>query len=125
MPNCRIKMFQLRRLVELRLKGTSKRNLARLLAVSRNTVQHYLNQLETVFPDLHPLLTWDDAQLDRLLNAPLIPQPKHADLAGAFATYERELTRPGVTRLQLWMEYRQQHPQGIGYSQFNTLFRQW
>lgn len=125
MANCRIKMFQLRRLIELRLKGASKRNLARLLGVSRNTVQHYISQLEALFPDLQPLLTWDDAQLDRLLNAPLLPQPKHAELAGAFASYERELARPGVTRLQLWMEYRQQHPQGIRYSQFNTLFRQW
>ncbi len=125
MANCRINMFQLRRLIELRLKGTSKRNLARLLAMSRNTVQHYISQLEALFPDLQPLLTWDDAQLDRLLKAPMPPQPKHAELAQAFATYERELARPGVTRLQLWMEYRQQHPQGIRYSQFNALFRQW
>ena len=125
MANCRIKMFQLRRLIELRLKGYSKRKLARMLAMSRNTVQHYLDQLEACFPDLQPLLAWEEAQLNRLLNAPLQPQPKHPALVDSFAAYERELAKPGVTRHQLWMEYRQQHPQGVRYSQFNTLFRQW
>lgn len=125
MANCRIKMYQLKRLIELRVKGTSKRNLARILAISRNTVQHYLTQLEALFPDLEPLLAWDEAQLDRLLNAPVVAQSKHPALSDLFPTYERELARPGVTRHQLWMEYRQQHPDGLRYSQFNHLFRQW
>lgn len=126
MANCRIKMFQLRRLIELRLKGTSKRNLARILDISRNTVQHYLTQLEALFPDLQALLSWDDAQLNRLLNEPLLPNPvKHPALVELFPAYERDLAKPGVTRHQLWMEYRQLHPDGPRYSQFNHLFRQW
>lgn len=118
-------MYQLKRLIELRVKGTSKRNLAGILAISRNTVQHYLTQLEALFPDLEPLLDWDEAQLDRLLNAPVVSPSKHPILTDLFPTYERELARPGVTRHQLWMEYRQQYPDGLRYSQFNHLFRQW
>lgn len=125
MANCRIKMFQLRRLIELRLKGTSKRNLARILAISRTTVQHYLTQLEALFPTLEPLLAWDDAQLDRLVTASGVLQVKHPTLTELFPTFEHELAKPGVTRQQLWMEYRLQHPDGPRYSQFNHLFRQW
>lgn len=125
MANARIKMFLLRRLIELRLQNTSKRNLARILAISRNTVQHYLDQLEALVPDLSQLLTWDDAQLDRLINPPIPLPARHQQLMDLFPTYERELARPGVTRQQLWIEYRQQAPDGLRYSHFNHLFRQW
>lgn len=30
-----------------------------------------------------------------------------------------------MTRLLLWEEYRQAHPEGYGYSQFCELFRHW
>ncbi|GAA4459334.1 IS21-like element ISPsy14 family transposase [Nibrella saemangeumensis] len=118
-------MFQIRRLIELRLQGVSKRNLARILAMSRNTVQHYLTQLEAHFPDLQALLDWDDAQLNRLLASPVSPATKHPELLALFPAYERELARPGVTRQQLWLEYRRQYPHGVRYSQFNHLLRTW
>lgn len=125
MANTRIAMFQIRRLIELRLQGVSKRNLARLLAMSRNTVQQYLTQLEAHFPDLASLLDWDDAQLNRLLTTPVPAVSRHPELIGLFPSYEQELARPGVTRQQLWLEYRQQYPQGVRYSQFNNLLRAW
>jgi transposase len=125
MANSRIKMFQLKRLIELRIKGLSKREIARTLTISRNTVQHYLAQVEALFPDLAVLLTWDDAQLNRLVNEPIANQIKHPVLQALFPTYEHELARPGVTRHQLWMEYRQRNPDGVRYSQFNQLFRHW
>jgi transposase len=125
MANSRLQMFQLRRLIQLRLQGVSKRNIARSLAIARNTVQHYLTQLEALFPDLEQLRDWDDAQLNRLLNAPLPPTGPHQHLATLFPHVERELARTGVTRHQLWMAYREQHPDGLRYSQFNHRFRQW
>lgn len=125
MANTRIAMFQIRRLIELRLQGVSKRNMARILAMSRNTVQQYLAQLEAHFPDLATLLDWDEAQLDRLLTAPITPPLRHPELIALFPSYEQELARPGVTRQQLWLEYRQQYPNGVRYSQFNTLLRAW
>jgi transposase len=38
---------------------------------------------------------------------------------------EQELQRPGVTRMLLWQEYLEGHPDGYGYSQFCELYRQW
>jgi transposase len=37
----------------------------------------------------------------------------------------RELKRPGVTLELLWQEYRDEHPDGYGYSQFCELYRAW
>ncbi len=125
MANSRLQMFQLRRLIQLRLQGVSKRNIARSLAIARNTVQHYLSQFEALFPDLEQLRDWDDAQLNRLVNAPSPQADKYQHLTDLFPHLERELARTGVTRHQLWMEYRQQHPDGLRYSQFNHRFRQW
>jgi transposase len=44
------------------------------------------------------------------------PQPN-------FAAIHRELKRAGVTLELLWQEYRDQHTDGYGYSQFCELYR--
>jgi transposase len=38
---------------------------------------------------------------------------------------EKELTRPGVTRYTLWLEYKAAHPEGYQYVQFCYHYRQW
>jgi transposase len=37
----------------------------------------------------------------------------------------RELSRSGVTRVLLWQEYREQHPQGYGRTQFFAHYQRW
>lgn len=76
-------------------------------------------------------LTWplpetlDEDQLYRLLfpqPAPssdrLIPEP---DLEYIHS----ELRRKGVTRRLLWLEYREAHPDGYGYSRYCEIYRDW
>ena len=38
---------------------------------------------------------------------------------------DKELRRPGVTRVLLWEEYRAAHPDGFGYTWFCTTFEAW
>jgi transposase len=52
MANLRKPMFQIRRLLELKVQGKSKRKIAKVLGISRNTVQNYLNSFESHFVDL-------------------------------------------------------------------------
>ncbi len=42
-----------------------------------------------------------------------------------FASMERELRHKGVTRQLLWLEYKELHPDGYGYSQFCNLYNIW
>ena len=123
-------MFQIKRIIQLRLAGKSKRFIARQLVMSRNTLQYYLSLFENEFPDLNPLLTWSEEELARFLSLPTLTKPKenqnaHKELYERFESYQKELSRTGVTRHTLWFEYRKDFPNGLKYSHFCTRFRNW
>jgi len=56
MANQRKPMFQIKRILQLRVEGKGKRMIARLLGISRTTLQSYLTLFENQFTDLSPLL---------------------------------------------------------------------
>ena len=62
---------------------------------------------------------------DERLEARLYPKRQAAPNVAMpdFAHLQRELSRPGVTRLLLWQEYKAQHPDGLQYSAFCDHFR--
>lgn len=127
MANHRLPMYQLRRILQLRQQGYSKRRIAAVLTLARTTVEQYLRTVEAHFSDLSQALSWQDDQLHRLFTHRL-KEPtadRLADLYERFAGFEQRLSQPGVTRYLLWMEYKQAHPQGIQYSQFCDRFRSW
>lgn len=42
-----------------------------------------------------------------------------------WATVHKELRRKGVTLQLLWLEYRERHPEGWGYTQFSVHYKEW
>jgi len=66
----------------------------------------------------------DDSGLEALLFPPVAPStvPRPAPDWGYV---HHELKRKGVTLQLLWLEYRETHPDGYGYSQFANLYRTW
>jgi len=102
----------------------SLRQVARSLAMPHTTVAVFLRRAKEAG------LTWplpedldDDALEARLFDvaAPtgsLYPQPD-------FAAVKEELRHKGVTLQLLWLEYKELHPDGYGYSQFCHLYRTW
>lgn len=63
----------------------------------------------------------DDSQLEERLYPKQQAAPNVA--LPDFAHLQRQLSRPGVTRLLLWQEYKAQHPDGLQYSAFCDHFR--
>jgi transposase len=67
-------------------------------------------------------LTWplpselDDDALERRLFDAAAPSASYA--APDFAAVKKELATKGVTLQLLWLEYKELHPDGYGYSQF-------
>ena len=124
MPQERLSMRKIREVLRLKWEnGLSNRAIARSCSISPTTVSEYIRRASAAG------LRWplpenlDDDQLCRLLfPAPpserLIPQPD-------WQTIHRELRRKGMTRRLLWLEYRQAHPHGYGYSYFCELYRLW
>jgi transposase len=102
------------------LSGQWLDHTARQLKMSKNTVREYLRRAEAYSADLSVLLELDEEALGRIIYA------SHGDQADKrLAVFEQqteywieELRRVGVTRELLWQEYRLEHPEGYGYSQF-------
>lgn len=126
MANQRIQMFQVKRIIELRVSKKSKRMIAQILGISRNTLDSYLTQLSSHQADLSTYLSWTEEQLVQLLSTPTpVASLSYPELYALFPSYTKELNRVGVSRMTLWTEYNLVYPLGIKYRQFCFLFQQW
>lgn len=111
----------------LRLKyevGLPHRAIAKSCGVSISTVSEYATHAKAAG------LSWPlpEGMTAEQLEARLypkkgtsrskIPQPD-------WKYVHQELKRKGVTLSLLWVEYRQEHPDGYGYSQFCQHYREW
>jgi hypothetical protein len=117
-------MRKIRDVLRLRLgENLSLRQTVLSLAMPLTTVADYVNRAKAAG------VTWpledldDDALEARLFRAPSAtgspyPQPD-------FEVVKREVSHKGVTLQLTWLEYRDLHPDGYGYSQFCHLYRTW
>ena len=53
-------MSQIKQLLQLYKQGESKKSMARILGISRNTVKTYLSKLSSLEADIDELLALDD-----------------------------------------------------------------
>lgn len=110
-------MRKIRELLRLKFDlDLSIHKIAASLTIARSTVTECLRRAAAagiVWPLPQEL---DDGQLEQRLYPKKPPSPSIA--LPDFAHLQRELSRPGVTRLLLWQEYKAQHPDGLQYSAF-------
>jgi len=105
-------------------KGFTKRQIARCYNLSPSTVIDYLARIQAAG------LTWplpndlDENSLEALLF-PGNNQPRRNYQELDYTWIHRELSKKSVTLQQLWLEYREEHPQGYQYSRFCELYNQW
>lgn len=96
--------------------GLSKKEISKSLRCSRGAVYEYINRAKAAG------LSWplpdelDDDQLERRLFPPPPKQQKRP--LPDFSYIHTELKKKGVTLGLLWGEYREEHPDGLGFSQF-------
>ena len=110
-------MRKIRELLRLKFDlGLSIHKIAASLSIARSTVTECLRRAAAagVAWPLPPEM--DDDQLEAQLYPKKPPAPNVA--MPDFAHLQRELSRPGVTRLLLWQEYKAQQPDGMQYSAF-------
>lgn len=96
--------------------GLSNKQISKALGCSRGAVSEYLHRAKAAgfswpLPD-----ELDDAQIELRLFPPVAAV--HSRPLPDFNYIHTELKKKGVTLLQLWAEYREEHPDGYGQSQF-------
>lgn len=113
-------MSQIKQLLRLRQQGCKIKEISRSLGLSRNTVKSYLKKVDTAGWTIRALLALEDPELEQKFHSgnPAYKQDKYEQLKGKLDYYSGELNRTGVTKLLLWEEYRREHPDGYGRSQF-------
>lgn len=115
------RMSQIKQLLRLRHEGKGKKEIARILGISRNTVKSYLEKVGLDEMDIPTLLTLEDPVLEARLfagNPSYKENHRYDHFTDKVSYFLKELKRPGVTRHVLWEEYRQEFPQGYSYTQF-------
>jgi transposase len=122
MANKTLAMLQIRRILQLLQNGESKRQIARHLSISRNTIDDYENKYILSGQSLSDLLHLEDNALWRVLNPPerqiKESNPRYNRLLERIPRIITELKKPGVTRQLLWNEYIHENPEGYSYTQF-------
>jgi len=102
----------------------SRRQVSASLGIPLTTVNDHLVRarragLSWPLPD-----DMDDTALERALFPPTAPSNVARPLPD-WGHVHKELKRKGVTLQLLWIEYRETHPEGLGYSQFFNVYRAW
>ena len=127
MANTPISMSKIRQLLRLHTQGYSKLQIAEQTGIARNTLKKYLGVFTTCEISYSELNQLSDKELEELFIKPQ-EKPLTEKLQTLFALFphiEKELKRKGVTRNLLWEDYKRNHPDGVGRSQFNHYLAQW
>jgi transposase len=114
-------MEQIRNILQQKINGASIRAITGSTGVSRNTIRTYLRAIEGKGLSVKTALELDDQGLAQMLFEPERP-PSSTDnyiaLENKLSEYAGELKKRHVTRWLLWEEYRQEFPDGYGYTRF-------
>ncbi|MCG5548905.1 hypothetical protein [Halorhodospira halochloris] len=112
-------MRKIREILRLRYElGLSKPSIAAACQLGVSTVHRHLLRAEAAGLEWPLPEELDDHALERLLFARRASESKDIPPEPDWGQVARELTRKGVTRHQLWLEYREQEPKGYSYSAF-------
>lgn len=113
-------MSKIKQILRLWTNGTSKKQIARQLRVSKNTVKKYLKWADDTSETFTELLSLSDIELSKLYENSLeeIENERYQELVKELPQIIQELNRPHVTRQLLWVEYRKRHSDGYRYAQF-------
>ena len=127
MANNPISMIKIRQILRLHSQGCSKVQIAARTGISRNTLKKYLKEFTVSNLTFDELSSLSDKDLEDLFVKPE-DKPVNERLQQLFSLFpaiDKELKKKGVTRELLWEEYKKDHPDGLGKSQFKHYFAQW
>ena len=129
MPNKRLPMRKIKEVLRLKyVCGLSEREIARSCHVTRSTVGNYLRRAAVAGLSWPLAVELSEAELqERLFPVLDLPSTAERPLPDCEYIYNqlRGYKSFNLTLTQLWLEYREQHPDGYQYTQFCEYYRKW
>ena len=127
MPNNAINMIKIRQILRMHTQGYSKLQIAVQTSIARNTLKKYIKEFTSSKLTFDEISSLSDKDLEDLFVKPEDKpvNEKLQTLFNLFPAIDKELKKKGVTRLILWEEYKRNHPDGFGKSQFKHYYAQW
>lgn len=106
-------------------KNLTNREISRSIVVSNSTVGDCLKRAKAAGLNVSIIDAFTEDELQQLLYS--TPKNKVAVEASAldFNHIHNELKRKAVTLYLLWYEYKSQHPNGLSYSRYCAVYREW
>lgn len=125
MANKTISMSKLKQIIKLYCQNMGKKEIAKRVGVSKNTVKAYVEifkSLKTTWSELSEL---SDHEFDKRFRSErsIDPPEKLKILYAYFPQAENKLRQRGMTISLLWEEYFKQHPEGYRITQFYNHFK--
>ena len=117
----RLSMRKIKELLRLKAAGHGNREIARSLVISHSTVKEYLRRAAVAGVSWPLPGEWTDGQLEAQLFPPESRPSSEPRPLPDWAEVHREMKarkKTKVTLQLLWFEYKQDHPDGLQYSQF-------
>ena len=128
MPTRELSMRKYQEVLRLRFElGLSQDQIARSCSISQASVSNCLKRARGAGVSWPLPEGWDEARLEEALFGHRLdgPPKTHRPLPD-FARLHQELqSHPHLTLQLLWEEYRQNDPDGYGYSRFCELYHRW
>ena len=129
MANRRLPMRKIKEVLRLKYEcGLSAREIARSCNVARSTVADYLMKAQAAGLSWAEAAALTDTEIEeRLFPAKPVPssvkrpEPDYEHIYHELRTYRKF----NLTLIQLWLEYKEEHPDGYQYSQFCDRYRRW
>jgi transposase len=124
-PRPRIAMRKIRDVLRLTFgEHLSRRQVSASLGIPIATLHDHLVRAKLAGLGWPLPEDMDDTALEQALFPPTAPSSVPRPLPD-WGHVHTELRKKAVTLLLLWLEYREEHPDGLGYSQFCNLYVAW
>jgi transposase len=120
----RLSMKKIKEILKLRfITEISLRQISRAVNVPNSTVSDYCKRFKMTNYTIDELLKFDEDKIYQILFPEKKPSKKCKDRPVPDVQYiHKEIAKKGVTYELLWMEYKEQNPNGYGLSQFKEYY---
>ena len=121
----KLSMRKIKDILKLRfITEISYRQISRAVDIPSSTVSDYCKRFEITKYEIDEFLSLDEDEIYKLL----FPEKKKVDnqIRRPLPNFEyihKEIAKKGVTFELLWMEYKEQEPNGYAFSTFKELYR--